>query len=682
MTAPNNAVFLSYASEDAAAAQRICAALRAAGIEVWFDRSELRGGDAWDRQIRKQIHDCALFIAVISAHSNARNEGYFRREWRLAVDRTHDMADDSPFLLPVVIDDTTEASARAPDQFRQVQWSQLPDGSTPQSFVDRVLRLLAPAEAEAPGHARAAQRSATTTIHISKTPQSNLGGSWRFAITLLVIAAAVIAAGYFVIDRAVLARRVMVTDNAPPTVAAAPEKSIAVLPFLDMSEKHDQEYFSDGLSEELIDLLTKVPALRVPARTSSFYFKGKADDITTIAARLHVAHVLEGSVRKSGNQLRVTAQLIRASDGYHVWSETYDRKWDDVFKVQDEIAAAVVKALEVSLLGKPMPKSLEASNSTAYALYLQGRQQTRTVAAKQSDDRAIALLEQAAKLDPGYAPTWGLLARMHVSTYEDYKVEPIQKIRATAFREAQQAIKLDPDWAEGHAALSRVYMNLDWNWAAADQEMQTALALDGTNADVLRNASYLSRTLGRFAESLREITAATDHDPLYYYNYANLAGAQFLNGQVAAAIASYQKSQELQPGNVIYAGNKAVVLLANGEAAAALSELQRAATLSRDKWYAAYLPAVLEALGRTAEAERARADAVARLGKTEPFQIGFMFAAHRDLDQAFTWWERALLQHDTDMVYIKTVPAFARFPQLASDPRFKALLRKMNLPET
>src|SRR5579862_2083871 len=362
MTGPNNAVFLSYASEDAVAAQRICDALRAAGIEVWFDRSELRGGDAWDRQIRKQIHDCALFIAVISAHSNARNEGYFRREWRLAVDRTHDMADDSPFLLPVVIDATTEASARAPDQFRQVQWSQLPDGATPQSFVDRVLRLLAPTGAEAPGQARAAQRSATTTIHISKTPQSNLGSSWRFAITLLVIAAAVIAAGYFVIDRAVLARRVMVTDTAPPAVAAAPEKSIAVLPFLDMSEKHDQEYFSDGLSEELIDLLTKVPALRVPARTSSFSFKGKQATIADIAKALDVTHVLEGSVRKSGNTLRITVQLIRVDTGYHVWSETYDRKLDDIFQIQDEIAKSVVNGLKVSVLGGTPPRAVPTAN--------------------------------------------------------------------------------------------------------------------------------------------------------------------------------------------------------------------------------------------------------------------------------------------------------------------------------
>ena len=681
MTDPNRAVFLSYASEDAAAVQRICEALRAAGIEVWFDRSELRGGDAWDRQIKKQIHECALFIAVISTHSNARNEGYFRREWRLAVDRTHDMADDSPFLLPVIIDDTPDLGARVPDPFRAVQWSHLPAGDTPPEFVERVLRLLSPDQPKAATPSRAATARATTTIHISKTSKPSLGASWRLVVALLLITAAVIVAGYFVIDRALLARRVMVVDNAPPVVASAPEKSIAVLPFLDMSEKHDQEYFSDGLSEELIDLLSKIPALRVPARTSSFYFKGKADDIATIAARLHVAHVLEGSVRRSGNQLRVTVQLIRADSGYHVWSETYDRKWDDVFKVQDEIAAAVVKALEVSLLGKAMPTSLKASNSAAYALYLQGRAEIRTATTRAEDEQAVGLLERAAHLDPGYAPTWALLSRMRVSNYEDFKAESLPKVRAEAYREAQQAIKLDPDWAEGHVALARIYMTLDWNWSAAGQEMHTALALDGDNPDVLRNASYLARTLGHFDESLRLMRAATDRDPLYYFNFACLGIVQIIAGQMAEAIASFQKAEQLSAADQIIQANFAVALLAHGQPADALSELERVPDPKRSG-LAVELPRVLDALGRTADADQARAELQAKYGKSDPYWIGFMYAAHSDLDQAFVWWERAFEQHDTDLVYIKMVPSYLFKPQLAADPRYQALLRKLNLPDT
>jgi len=144
VTEPSRAVFISYASQDAEPAQRICETLRAAGIEVWFDQSELRGGDAWDRQIRNQIHDCALFVAIISAHSDARLEGYFRREWRLAVERSGDMAEDVAFLVPVVVDNTPDATARVPDRFREVQWSRLPDGLTSPAFVERVQRLLSP----------------------------------------------------------------------------------------------------------------------------------------------------------------------------------------------------------------------------------------------------------------------------------------------------------------------------------------------------------------------------------------------------------------------------------------------------------------------------------------------------------------------------------------------------------
>ena len=179
MSDSNRAVFLSYASEDALAAQRICEALRAAGIEVWFDQSELRGGDAWDREIRLRIQDCALFVAVISAHTEARTEGYFRREWRMAVERTHDMADDAAFLLPVVIDDTPEPVARVPDKFREVQWSRLAAGATPTAFVERVQRLLATNWAEVPSAGAAAPiaRIASGTARLHTGMVSRRG--WR-----------------------------------------------------------------------------------------------------------------------------------------------------------------------------------------------------------------------------------------------------------------------------------------------------------------------------------------------------------------------------------------------------------------------------------------------------------------------------------------------------------------------
>jgi len=311
------AVFLSYASQDAEAARRICEALRKAGIEVWFDQSELRGGDAWDQKIRGHIKNCALFIPIISGNTDSRTEGYFRLEWKLAVDRSHLMADDASFLLPVVIDATPDATARVPDRFRQLQWSRLPSGETSPAFVERVSSLLTPEASSASPQSRQSagigpRRSGPKPVASPKLPP-----------TLLIIAAvAVIAAGYLAVDKFVLSkhgtdsgRALSVAQSSISTPAAIPEKSIAVLPFTDMSEKKDQEYFSDGLSEELIDLLAKGTDMRVAARTSTFSFKGKQATIPEIAKTLGVANVLEGSVRKAGPTLRVTAQLIRAAEG-------------------------------------------------------------------------------------------------------------------------------------------------------------------------------------------------------------------------------------------------------------------------------------------------------------------------------------------------------------------------------
>ncbi len=299
MTHSSKPVFLSYASEDSEAAARICASLRAAGIEVWFDQSELRGGDAWDRQIKQQIHECALFIPIISGHSQSRLEGYFRREWKLAAERTHDMAEEKSFLVPVVIDDTPERRASVPDRFREMQWSRLPGGETSPAFCERVKALL--------GGPSAAGESRGSAGFPPFAVAKRSSHRW---VAATIAAALVVLVGGWQAWRIVTPKHsgaVQQLSKVAPSVAL--EKSIAVLPFADMSEKKDQEYFADGLAEELLDLLAKTPGLHVIARTSSFSFEGKADDIPTIAAKLKVANILEGSVRKSGNQLRVNTEL-------------------------------------------------------------------------------------------------------------------------------------------------------------------------------------------------------------------------------------------------------------------------------------------------------------------------------------------------------------------------------------
>jgi hypothetical protein len=249
--ASGNAIFLSYASQDAEAVQRLCEALWAAGLEVWFDQSELRGGEVWDASIRRQINECALFVPVISANTQAREEGYFRREWNLAAHRTLDMADDKAFLLPVVIDATLEVNARVPEKFREVQWAHLPAGAALAGFAERVQRLLAGGAAPA----------------VAVAPTRRVAGA-ALPVT-------------------------------PPTPDAP---SIAVLPFVNRSHDEEDEYFSDALADELLNVLAKIRGLRVAARTSAFQFKGKSDgagDSCGRGDRLDLQRQVDGGGRNS-----------------------------------------------------------------------------------------------------------------------------------------------------------------------------------------------------------------------------------------------------------------------------------------------------------------------------------------------------------------------------------------------
>jgi hypothetical protein len=292
VTEPSHAVFLSYASQDAEAALKICEALRAAGIQVWFDLSELRGGDAWDQSIRKQIKTCALFIPVISHATHDRREAYFRLEWKLAVDRSHLMDAGMAFLLPVVIDDTRDDDERVPERFREVQWTRLPGGVTPESFVEHVRRLLTGEPAQGP------EGTASAAARVSAAPSTRKPGLpfWRSKAALLAtIGVLVLALGYLAANRLVLSKRgaevgaasAPAAQSAPATAFNPPPHSIAVLPFVNLSGDKEQEYFSDGLTEELLNSLSEINELQVAARTSSFSFK-EHPDIATVAHKLNV----------------------------------------------------------------------------------------------------------------------------------------------------------------------------------------------------------------------------------------------------------------------------------------------------------------------------------------------------------------------------------------------------------
>jgi TolB-like protein/tetratricopeptide (TPR) repeat protein len=695
VTEPTHAVFLSYASQDAVAAQKICSALRAAGIEVWFDQSELRGGDVWDHKIRKQIHDCALFIPVISAHTQARTEGYFRLEWNLADQRKLLMTKSRPFLVPVCIDATPQADAEVPDSFAAAQWTRLPAGETSPAFVERVARLLSlepahPATGEpltAPSHTAAAPRRAEPSPTASRQTQRVLP---------LIAALAVIGAGYLAVNKFILPKRpaAAVQTPAPSGETAAvgqgaiPDKSIAVLPFIDMSEKKDQEYFADGMTEELIDMLSKVTEIRVPARTSSFYFKGKQATIGDIAKALGVANVLEGSVRKSGNTLRITTQLVRVDNGYHIWSQTFDRPVDDTFKVQDEIANAVVQALKVSLVETAVSASSPTASSEAYTLYLESLS-----LAKRGDSadslRAHDYLQRALHLDPKFALAWAALAELYIDDTINwlYIFDPAhpaqlsngpeflvvhEKVAAAARDAGEHALTLGPNLADTHRVMALVHMN-DWNWTAANAELEKARALDPGSARITRAAAEFATTMGRLTEALELAKRAVAQDPLGLA-YWNIGAASYRLGNLDDAAAAYKRLIELYPTATAAHYHYALVLLSQHEPQAALGQMER-----DDPEYAqAGLPLVLDALGRRSDADRELATAERLWGNGMAYQISYVYAARNDHDRAFGWLERAYEQRDSGLPSIKFDPMLKT---LEPDQRYHALLQKLKLPQ-
>ena len=461
--------------------------------------------------------------------------------------------------------------------------------------------------------------------------------------------------------------------NSLRAPGAAPEAapSLAVLPFENLSSDPEQEYFSDGLAEQLLDALTAVPELRVIARTSSFSFKGKAVDIATIASTLGVSHVLEGSVRKAGSRVRITAQLIRASDSSHLWSKTYDRELDDIFRVQDEIAEAVAHELQQTLVGR-VRANRAPRDTEAYTLYLQARhlEERRT---KESLEKAVGYYQQALARDQGYGLAWAGLASAYVDQ-ANYAGVPLEIGYERARTAVIKALELDPNLAGAHAVLGRIQHSYDWDWAAADASFQRALALDPGDAEVVRQAGRLAATLGRFDHAIDLFQQAAARDPLRVGVYQSLGNAMWRAGRLAEAAATLRKALELGPERGGAHAVLAWVLRAQGQAEAALAEAQAEPS---EGFKLTTRALALHALGRVAESEAALQALVEKYAHRNAYQIAEVYADRGDPDQAFAWLDRAYAQRDGGLTQMKGDPLLRN---LVADPRHGALLRKMKLP--
>jgi TolB-like protein/Tfp pilus assembly protein PilF len=675
-------VFISYATADKSAADSICAALERGGIVCWIAPRDVTPGVFYADAIVQAINSARILIVVLSVNS-ASSQHVLREVERASAKRRPLVA----FRL-----DTTSLPTGLEYFLSASHWLDASGGTIERALpglVDAVHRLLGhPGKAAIDISIRddsSVNASGGVAATKRATPKQRRNRLWIAAAVVAVALLALLAGKFWsrtrtAMDAGVTGPNAVVAPAAAPAAAAISDKSIAVLPFLDLSEKKDEEYFADGTADEILNLLAKVPGLHVPARTSSFYFKGKSEDIPTIARRLLVANVLEGSVRKSGNRVRITVQLVKADNGYQLWSETYDRTLDDIFKVQDDIAGEVVKALKISLGANELPRAVATNNAEAHALLLQANY---FFDRETPDDltRAIGYFQKAIQLDADFAPAWAGLSLVLTVTWQNGWLpndRTFQQQREQALKAADRAIAIDPNLADAHLALADVRYWFDWDWTGVDAELAKARAFDPASTYALQLAGELAALRGHLTDALQLLAQATEKDPLNSDAYLFRAVVYRATGQFTEALTDARKVVELAPAASRSHTVLAETLLAIGQPDAALAEVEK----ESDPAYRAYARARTYILvGRRADADAALAEFEKTYVADWAYAIASLHALRGEPDQAFLWLDRAYEQRDGGLVGTPSVNIDPDLKSIRGDPRYKTFLRKMNLPE-
>jgi TolB-like protein/tetratricopeptide (TPR) repeat protein len=469
------------------------------------------------------------------------------------------------------------------------------------------------------------------------------------------------------------AGHVAVELNAAPAVAAVPERSIAVLPFADMSEKKDQEYFADGMADEIIDLLAKIPALKVIGRTSSFQFKGKNEDLRTIGSTLGAAFVVEGSVRKSGERVRITAQLINTRTGAHEWSKTYDDDMGDVLKMQDRIATGLVRALQVTIGADDLRAQPTLESAEAYELYLRGRHAIDRYD-KPGFESAAGYFQQALEIDPHLIRAAEWLATTH-EWMAEWKFVPAREGYERARASVERALTLDPRSGVAHSLMCTIHLNQDRDWTAAAEECSRGLALEPRNSHVLGYAGQMHTVLGHWDEAARLTTASIAVDPLNSGWHDLLGYIRDRTGRLAEAEAERRRVLEITPTYVRGHLDLGLTLLAAGKLESALDSMRQE---TEDGGRDAGLAIVHYAMGHKADADEALARFIKKHANDSAYKIAQIYAYRGDANQAFDWLDKAYRQKDVELWFFMGNLAF---DGLESDPRYKAFLQTMKLPE-
>ncbi|MGB3862640.1 MAG: protein kinase, partial [Candidatus Aminicenantaceae bacterium] len=459
------------------------------------------------------------------------------------------------------------------------------------------------------------------------------------------------------------------------------KNSIAVLPFTNISADPEQEYFCDGISEELINSLTQISDLRIVARTSAFSFKGKDVDIEEIGRKLKVDKVLEGSVRKAGNRLRITAQLINVSDGYHLWSERYDREMEDVFAIQDEISLAIVDNLKIKLLREEKAAVLKRStnNLEAYNLYLKGIYYLRTYPGKKGFNEANGYFQQALQKDPNYAMAYYGLSEAYLNISYWGNVPPkVAYPKAKAY--AKKALEIDETIGEAHGALGFIHTIYDWDWKAAERELRQAIELSPNSATTHMYYSFFLTNTERHKEAIIEAQRGQELDPVSSFINAFAGLTICFGGQYDRAIEELKMTLTMHPNHFIARYHLAWAYHAKSMIKESIAEREKAVELSGGvPWVVMMLAIAYYASGEKAQADKLF-DSLKQRSRNEyvaPMCFFFIHLARGNLNQAYKWLKRAGEEHDGYLCWSRVMPK--DFYQVPDEPRIKTLLKRTGI---
>jgi TolB-like protein/Tfp pilus assembly protein PilF len=644
-------VFVSYASPDAAIANAIVENLERHGIRCWMAPRDVMPGNVYADAIIRAINEAKALVLVLSASAMASEH----------VSREVERAGSKHKQIVAFRVDAVALTAELEYFLSRSQWIDVAAFGMPGALAklaDAVGRDSAPSS-------KANQTALAAETQIGKRSG---GASKRVVVAVAVFVVAVGAA--------VLAVRFWppkTGDTPALAITQISDKSIAVLPFVDMSQKKDQEYFGDGMAEEILDLLAKIPGLTVIGRTSSFQFKGKNEDLRTIGTKLNAAYVLEGSVRNSGDQVRITAQLINTKAGAHEWSETYDRPIGDVLKLQDAIAAAVVRELQLTVASGYLGSRDVLKSAESYDLMLRARHAGDRWD-KEGLDEALSLFQQALDRDPNSADTAAQLAMMYVREGEAGYLLSTRAFEQ-ARKAADRAIAIDANNTLAHNVLARIHIAYDWDWAAAAQELKHASTHVPGEGGALDTEALLSLALGRWDDALRQINLALAQDPLDAKSFFAVGELQLQRGHLSEAEAAYRRALDIHPTFPWAHVSIGLVRLARGEKGAALDTINQE-PVELGKLFG--LVVAYHVLGRPADSDAALKRLLADGAKGNAFMIAQAYAYRGQLNEAMHWLERAYAEKDPFLFYAKVELSLS---PIGSSPRFKAFLEKMNLLE-